>query len=65
MFKRIASLTKKKTITKDPKSGIEYEYFVIRLPFDEVPGAEGAPFDVWSDVKHGYMRVELAKTPKH
>ena len=65
MLIRIASLSKKKTIIKDSKADKEYEYFVIRLPFDEVPGDEGAAIDVWSDVKHGYMRVELAKTPKH
>lgn len=65
MFKRIASFTKKKVIIKDSKTGKEYEYFVLRIPFKDAPGDEGAAIDVWSDVEHGYMRVELAKTPKH
>ncbi len=64
-LKRIGTFTKKRTIITDKKSGRKNEYFIIRLPFDEVPGDEGAAIDVWSDVEHGYMRVELAKTPKH
>lgn len=63
MLKRIASLSKKRTLIKDTRSGKDYEYFVIRLAFDDVPGEEDAAIDVWSDIEHGYMRVELAKRP--
>lgn len=63
-LKRIGTFTKKKLKIKDQKSDKEYDYCVIRFKWDDVPGGDDAILDAWSDTEHGYILLELAKTPK-